>query len=99
MARMVRYPHLALTPGTGGRKESSMTRLLAIFIVLAALATATVAYAAHPKFEATLSGAAEVPPRATDGSGSAKFASHGEWVSFKLRWADLTTPAFAAHIH
>lgn len=76
-----------------------MRRLLAVFVVSTALATATLAYAAHPKFEATLSGAEEVPPRATDGTGMAKFTSHDTSVSFKLRWDDLTTPAFAAHIH
>lgn len=76
-----------------------MKRLLATAVVVAAFAFTSVAYAAQTRFAAELSGASEVPPVATDGSGTVKFASHDGWVSFKLRWDDLTTPARAAHIH
>lgn len=76
-----------------------MKRLLAVSVVAAALALTSVAYAAQVKFAADLSGANEVPPVATDGTGTAKFASHDTFVSFKLRWGDLTSPAVAAHIH
>jgi hypothetical protein len=31
--------------------------------------------------------------------GEAKFESDGTSVAFELKWDDLTTPAFAAHIH
>src|ERR671919_236154 len=68
-------------------------------IVVAMLATVSAAYADDLKFEAELSGTQEVPPVATEGVGEAKFESDGTSVDFELKWDDLTTPAFAAHIH
>jgi hypothetical protein len=68
--------------------------------LLAALAVASPAYADELKFEAELSGASERPtPVMTEGVGEAKFESDGASVEFELKWEDLTTPAFAAHIH
>jgi hypothetical protein len=68
--------------------------------LIAALALASAAYAQELKFEAELSGAAERPtPVVTEGVGEAKFESDGASVDFELKWDDLTTPAFAAHIH
>jgi Cu/Zn superoxide dismutase len=91
--------YLALTPGTGGRKESSVKRLLAISVVVVTLAMASVAYAGIMKLEAALSGANEVPPTTSEGVGTAKLAVHDARVIFKLRWDGLTGPARAAHIH
>ncbi|MDQ3993432.1 MAG: CHRD domain-containing protein [Actinomycetota bacterium] len=73
----------------------------AILVALvAALAMTSAAYAQELKFEADLSGAAERPtPVVTEGVGDAKFESDGTSVSYELKWDDLTTPAFAAHIH
>ena len=77
-----------------------MKRSLAIIAILSSLlATAGVAHADDLKFEAELSGAEEVPPVATEGVGEAKFESDGTSVDFELKWDDLTSPAFAAHIH
>jgi hypothetical protein len=77
-----------------------MKKLLAIVTILSAvLATAGVAYADDLKFEAELSGAEENPPVETEGEGEAKFESDGSSVDFELKWVDLSTPAFAAHIH
>jgi Cu/Zn superoxide dismutase len=73
--------------------------LLIVVIVVAMLATVSAAYADNLKFEAELSGAQEVPPVMTEGVGEAKFESDGMSVDFELKWADLTTSAFAAHIH
>jgi hypothetical protein len=70
-----------------------------VIIVVAMLAAVSAAYADDLKFEAELSGAQENPPVATEGLGEAKFESDGTSVDFELKWADLTTPAFAAHIH
>ena len=70
-----------------------------VVIVVAMLATASAAYADDLKFEAELSGAQERPPVVTEGVGEAKFESDGMSVDFELKWDDLTTPAFAAHIH
>ncbi|MGH2378429.1 MAG: CHRD domain-containing protein [Candidatus Limnocylindria bacterium] len=76
-----------------------MTRLLATAVLIATLAMTSVASAAHLKFEAALSGAEEVPPVATDGTGTAKLGVHANRVIFRLRWEGLTSPAMAAHIH
>jgi hypothetical protein len=73
--------------------------LLITVIVVAALASASAAFADDLKFEAELSGAQEVPPVMTDGDGEAKFESDGTSVDFELKWSDLNAPAFAAHIH
>lgn len=70
-----------------------------VIVVVAMLAAVSAAYADDLKFEAELSGAQENPPVATEGVGEAKFESDGASVDFELKWADLTTPAFAAHIH
>jgi CHRD domain len=90
-----------MTIGTSCRGKERMMKPTAILVALvAALATAGAAYAQELKFEAELSGAAERPtPVMTDGVGEAKFESDGTSVEFELKWDDLTTPAFAAHIH
>lgn len=77
-----------------------MRKSLAILGALAAsLALATPASADELKFEADLSGAEEVPAVATEGVGDAKFESDGMSVDFELKWDDLSSPAFAGHIH
>jgi Cu/Zn superoxide dismutase len=83
------------------RKKERMMKPTTILVALvAALAMASAAYAQEQKFEAELSGAAERPrPVVTEGVGEAKFESDGTSVEFELKWDDLTTPAFAAHIH
>ena len=75
-------------------------RMTILLAVVALLATAGPAYAQEQKFEAELTGAAERPnPVNTEGVGDAKFESDGMSVAFEVKWDDLTTPAFAAHIH
>ena len=80
-----------------------MKRLRAIVAVLLAasvvLGLAGTGHADDLKFETKLTGAHEVPPVATDGEGEAKFVSDGASVAFELKWDDLTSPAFAAHVH
>ena len=78
-----------------------MRKLVVIAAVLAApLALASPAFGDDElKFETDLSGAQEVPPVVTEGVGEAKFESDGMSVDYELKWDDLTTPAFAAHIH
>jgi CHRD domain len=82
-------------------KEDRMIKPTVILVALVAvLAMASGAYAQELKFEADLSGAAERPtPVVTEGVGEAKFESDGTSVEYELKWDDLTTPAFAAHIH
>jgi hypothetical protein len=69
-------------------------------VTLAALSMAGQAQADELKFEAELTGDQERPtPVVTEGEGEAKFESDGTSVDFELKWNDLSTPAFAAHIH
>jgi hypothetical protein len=82
------------------RKERMMKPTTILVALVAALAMASAAYAQEQKFEAELSGAAERPtPVVTEGVGEAKFESDGTSVEYELKWDDLTSPAFAAHIH
>jgi CHRD domain len=77
-----------------------MKRTAILLATAASLATAGAADAQEQKFEAELSGAAERPtPVMTEGVGDANFESDGTSVEFELKWDDLTSPAFAAHIH
>jgi hypothetical protein len=75
-----------------------MTRLLVV-LICAALAMAGPAAAADVKFKAELSGDQEIPARTTDGEGEAEFELDDGILVFELKWKDLTSPAFAAHIH
>ena len=64
----------------------------------------TVASPAQPgptKFGATLSGAAEVPPNSSTGSGKIEASLNQETrlLSWKLSYSGLTGPATAAHFH
>ena len=69
-------------------------------VTLAALSMAGQAQADELKFEVELTGDQERPtPVVTEGEGEAKFESDGTSVDFELKWNDLSTPAFAAHIH
>jgi Cu/Zn superoxide dismutase len=90
-----------MTVGMSCRRKERMMKSTAILVALvAALSMASAAYAQELKFEAELSGAAERPtPVVTEGVGEAKFESDGTSVEYELKWDDLTTPAFAAHIH
>lgn len=73
---------------------------ITVFSLAGALAIAGAAFADELKFEADLSGAAERPtPVDTEGEGEVKFESDGTSVAFELKWGDLSTPAFAAHMH
>ena len=77
-----------------------MKRTILVFSLVGTLAIAGAANAKELKFEADLSGAAERPtPVVTEGVGDAKFETDGTSVAFELKWDDLSTPAFAAHIH
>ena len=72
-----------------------LASLLWLFLVPAA------AWADDLEFEAELDPSQEVQPTAvvSDGEGEADFELDGSNVRFRLEWEDLTTSAFAAHIH
>jgi hypothetical protein len=84
---------------SGGRSKMTKRTIL-VFSLAGALAIAGAAYAQELKFEADLSGAAQRPtPVVTEGVGDVKFEADGTSVAFELKWDDLSTPAFVAHIH
>jgi Cu/Zn superoxide dismutase len=74
--------------------------IVIVAMVIAALSLAGTAYANDLKFTAELTGAQERPTLVqTEGEGEAKFESDGTSVAFELKWKNLSSPAFAAHIH
>jgi hypothetical protein len=74
--------------------------IVIVALVIAALSLASTASANDLKFTAELTGAQERPtPVPTEGEGEAKFESDGTSVAFELKWKNLSSPAFAAHIH
>jgi hypothetical protein len=74
--------------------------LLIVAFVIAALSMAGTAQASDLKFNAELTGDQERPtPVQTEGEGEAKFESDGTSVDFELKWKELSSSAFAAHIH
>lgn len=78
-----------------------MRRSLVIAVtVLTALSMTGVAHAKDLRFGAELTGDQERPiPVETAGEGEAKFETDGSTVVFELKWKELTSSAFAAHIH
>jgi hypothetical protein len=71
-----------------------------VALVMAVVFMASTASAQELKFNAELTGAQERPTRVeTEGEGEAKFETDGTVVGFELKWKNLTTSAFAAHIH
>lgn len=76
-----------------------MRRLL---ITLAAVGlTMTAAQAETVKFQAVMTGGAEVPPKTTSGSGTteATLDTVTKKLEFTATWKDLSGPATAAHFH
>ena len=71
-----------------------------VTVAMAAFSTASTAHAKDEKFNAELTGDQERPtPVETEGEGEAKFEIDGSTVDFELKWKDLSSSAFAAHIH
>jgi hypothetical protein len=74
--------------------------LVIVAVVVAAFSMASTAQAKDMKFNAELTGDQERPtPVVTEGEGEAKFETDGTTVDFELKWKNLSSPAFAAHIH
>jgi hypothetical protein len=71
-----------------------------VLTVLIVLMIASVAYAASQNFTARLSGAAEVPPRATDATGVATFqlSDDGTRISYAVSVSNIEN-VVASHIH
>lgn len=78
-----------------------MRKTVLVLGLLAAVATWPVAQAATVTYKATLGGAAEVPPVASGGKGTASVNvdSGTKQVSWRVEYSGLSGPAGAAHIH
>jgi hypothetical protein len=78
-----------------------MSRAPFLLTLLAAGLMAVSAHAAVLHFEADLTGASEVPPTTSKGTGKllARLDTKTGELSYSLVWADLTGPATAAHFH
>lgn len=51
------------------------------------------------KYTATMSGAQEVPPKTTEGKGTATATLDGDKLSYEVDYSGLTGPATMGHIH
>jgi hypothetical protein len=79
-----------------------MSRTTLSFALLAALAlTPTFAHAAEMQFKATMNGASEVPPKTTEGKGTATATldTVTKKLTYNVTYSGLSGPATAAHIH
>jgi CHRD domain len=70
----------------------------AITLAASMLAAATV-YSQTERFSARLSGAEEVPPINTDGTGDFEMTNQQGTIAFELTFADLSSPLSVAHLH
>jgi len=68
-------------------------------LTISALAVAVPSYGDPLVFEAALSGANEVPPTGSPGTGFATVTLNGNTLSVNETFSGLTTSASAAHIH
>jgi hypothetical protein len=78
------------------------TKNIGFWAVAALAGSMLVAPAAHSqteRFSARLSGAQEVPPINTAGTGNFQMTSQPGGISFSLTFADLSSPLMAAHLH
>jgi hypothetical protein len=75
-------------------------KYVALTIVVIMLVTATAVSASSTNYAASLSGAQEVPPRATGATGSASFqlSEDGTALSYSVKVTNIEN-VFAAHIH
>ncbi len=78
-----------------------MSRLLASTAFAAAIALSVPAWAATQSFNATLTGASEVPPTSSAGTGDAvmTFNTKTRKLDYTVTFSGLTGPAAGAHIH
>lgn len=74
---------------------------IAVAAVTALLAFASPTYADTMQFKADLTGASEVPPNASTGTGTvtATFDTTSKQLSWKGTYSGLSGPATAAHFH
>jgi hypothetical protein len=71
----------------------------AIAAVMANLLAASVANSQTERFSARLTGAQEVPPINTAGTGNFEMTIQQGTITFELTFADLSSPLSVAHLH
>ena len=83
-----------------GKEIIMQKKYITLMVVVIMLVTATVASASSTNFAASLTGAQEVPPRATGATGSASFqlSEDGTALSYTVKVTNIEN-VFAAHIH
>ena len=78
------------------------TRNISIWAITTLAASLLAAPAAHSqteRFSATLSGAQEVPPINTAGTGAFEMTIQQGTITFSLTFSDLSSPLSVAHLH
>jgi hypothetical protein len=71
----------------------------AIAALAVSLLAAPAAYSQTERFSASLSGAQEVPPINTAGTGAFEMTIQQGTITFSLTFADLSSPLAVAHLH
>ena len=75
-------------------------RILAVMAVLGLTVVTTSADEGTVSARANLTGFQETPvPKLTDGTGTFSATVNGQTLSYRLTFSNLSSPAFAAHIH
>jgi hypothetical protein len=88
-------------PGAVRMNDFSLKKVLQVFGLLAALTLLSVPARATMLFDASLTGAQEVPPTASQGTGFGTVLLNNALtqITVNLEWFNLTAPATVAHIH
>jgi hypothetical protein len=73
--------------------------LWAIAILAASVLVAPAGYSQTERFSASLSGANEVPPINTSGTGNFEMTIQPGTITFSLTFSDLSSPLAVAHLH
>jgi hypothetical protein len=77
-----------------------ITALAVSMFAAVAVHSQTAAPAGHTeRFSASLSGANEVPPINSNGTGNFEMSIHQGMITFSLSFSDLTSPLSVAHLH
>ena len=68
-------------------------------LMIAGLCALSLPALAQTKYQAQLSGAQEVPPKQSGGTGAATATLDGDKLTYEVTYSGLSGPATAAHIH
>jgi CHRD domain len=88
--------------GVSIKKHTMKTKNIGIWAIAAlamSLLAAPTAHSQTERFSASLSGAEEVPPINTAGSGAFEMTMQQGVITFELTFSDLSSPLAVAHLH